>query len=153
MRLTVRLVFDQPPKDAPIRFGGGLYRHGNGSTYEITLDEWKRNPTGIPPVCIVERADPRVVFWADITDNLKAMAAACGLYEAIWEPEKLGAKQAGDLANILNDGLIALTRYPEPCLSLQPESRPGNYAGLITFVSRYCAACRRWHSAQINLEH
>lgn len=97
------------------------------------------------------KLQPTEVFDFNITHNLTPMAEAAGLYKAMWRPEELGVKLAGDLIPILAQGLLLLADHPEKFKALNPENGWGDYQGLVLCVRRYLAACKDHPDATISV--
>jgi len=97
------------------------------------------------------KLQPAEVFDFNITHNLTPMAEAAGLYKAMWRPEELGIKLAGDLIPILAQGLLLLEDHPEKFIALNPENGWGDYEGFFRCVRRYLAACKDHPDAEIRV--
>lgn len=87
------------------------------------------------------RPEPREVFEYNITHNLGKMADAAGIYKHLWRPEEIGITRAAQLIGPLTAGLHALKSDPARFEAMNPENGWGSYAGLVTFVEKYLAAC------------
>lgn len=94
---------------------------------------------------------PTRIYTANITHNLVPMAAAAGLYEALWRPEKIGVAKALDLVPLLEAGLSKLRDAPDEFRKHNPSNGWGNYENLLTFVSEYLAACQANPDANIEV--
>lgn len=121
--------------DAPRTF---IREHGQ--IQEISREEWDRRNPGREPFT-VDSSETEEVYWANITHNLNRMAEAAGIYEACWQPEKIGATKAAQLAPLLRDGLANLYADPEKFKLLNPSNGWGDYDGFVRFVAEYLAAC------------
>jgi hypothetical protein len=89
------------------------------------------------------------VYWRNITHNLGRMAAECGIYEALWEPERIGIVSAQQLVPYLEKGLAALEADPERYKKFNPANGWGNFENLVDFVRTYLAACREHPQATV----
>jgi hypothetical protein len=89
------------------------------------------------------------VFTLNITHNLTSMAAAAGIYQAMWRPEEIGVETAGELIPLLEKGLENLIEEPEKFRKLNPENGWGSYESLLKAVHKYLAACREYPEAYI----
>ncbi len=137
-------VYLNAPKALPGRPGGPrIFVRRNGSTEEISREEWDELYPGREPVVFIsdEEGDTCEVFSANITHNLGEMAKAAGLYEALWRPEENGIEYARDLIVPLATGLDVLVNDPEQFRVLNPPNGWGDYEGLVRFVARYLSAC------------
>ena len=93
---------------------------------------------------------PTEVFEYNITHNLTCMADEAGLYQAIWQPEELGAATARDLIGFLVAGLARLRERPDYYRTFNPSNGWGDYEGLVKFAETYLAACRAYPDAMVN---
>ncbi len=91
------------------------------------------------------------VYWANITHNLARMAAEAGAYEALWHPEKIGAKKAGDITRILAAALALLESCPERFTEFNASNGWGVYEEFVLFVRRYLEACEQNPHARIEV--
>ena len=94
---------------------------------------------------------PMCVFDANITHNLNTMAEAAGLYQALWRPEEILINRAGDLVQLLEQGLAQLRAEPERFRALNPANGWGDYDGLVRFVERYLEACKENPNAAVSV--
>lgn len=84
---------------------------------------------------------PVTVYDANITHNLGVMAREAGIYEALWRPEEIGISTAGQLIQLLTDGLAQL-KADEPRFSkFNSPNGWGLYRHLVSFVEKYLEAC------------
>ena len=95
---------------------------------------------------------PVAVFSANITHNLTGMAAAAGLYHALWHPEVLGVTEARDLIWELKAGLATLKGDPAQFEALNPPNGWGSYGSLVRFVEDYIAAIEANPGAKVKAE-
>lgn len=92
-----------------------------------------------------------IVFHADITHNLAAMAQQATLYLPLWRPEQLGFSKASQLVFSLEIGLKFLVNDPETYKAFNPENGWGDYDGLVKFVQDYLNACVQYPDADIEV--
>ena len=59
------------------------------------------------------KTEREVLYDANITHNLNAMADAAGIYEVCWHPEKIGAVKAKSIIEKLTLGLNLLKKDPK----------------------------------------
>ena len=90
-----------------------------------------------------------VVYSGRTTHNLAKMAAAAGIYEALWKPENIGASIASDITAIVERGLIDLIARPEHYKKYNSENGWGMYDDLVQFVSEYLVALKEYPNAEI----
>lgn len=121
------------------------------------------------------------VFSANITHNLNAMAAAAGIYEALWRPEEMLAPEAAkilhdaervrghhsvealairaelptakasDLITPLREGLQKLRADPDHYRTFEPENKWGTYDVFVPWIERYLAACEEHPTAIVEV--
>ncbi len=93
---------------------------------------------------------PAIVFSANITHNLTAMAAAAGVYQHIWHPEELGITKAKQLIKPLKTALKLLKSDPDGFKRYDNEKAWGQYNDLVSFVQDYLTACKAKPRASIS---
>lgn len=91
------------------------------------------------------------VFSGNLTHNLTRMASECGLYEAIWRPEEIGAVCARDIVNLLDDGIGKLKGDPDRYKAMNPPNGWGCYDVLLDFAVQYLKACQDHPYAAISV--
>ena len=90
-------------------------------------------------------------FRKSITHNLARMANECGLYEALWRPERNEIEIAEQMIPFLREGLKILQEDEEKLIHLEPENGWGSYEGLLEFVRKYYAACMENPDAELRI--
>lgn len=93
---------------------------------------------------------PAIVFSANITHNLTAMAAAAGIYQHIWHPEELGITKAQQLIKPLKAALKLLKSDPDGFKRYDNENAWGQYNDFVSFVQDYLTACKAKPRANIS---
>lgn len=145
MSLDVYLMMpggrEQPPKR--------IYVRRDGQTVEVTREEWNELYPGREPVVVKPPDESGEVYWANITHNMGRMAGEVGLYEPLWRPDELGITKAGQLVELLRDGLARLVDEEERLQAFNPSNGWGNYELLVRFTAEYLAACERWPEAEV----
>lgn len=150
MSLDVYLEADVPPT-APTA-GSGIFVRRNGQTVEIAREEWDRAFPGQEPVVLSAEADDDcTVYTANITHNLNVMAEAAGIYVHLWRPEELGITKAKNLIDPLHKGLEKLKEDSARFKQFNPPNGWGTYAGLVSFVENYLAACIKYPEAVVRV--
>lgn len=91
------------------------------------------------------------VFSANITHNLTKMAEACGVYEALWNPESIGAKYAKDIVPILEAGLKKLKSNPKRFIKYNSPNGWGTYKYFVPFVESVLEGCKKFKNAKIRV--
>ena len=95
--------------------------------------------------------DTQESLWeGDIADNLKEMAKAANLYQALWRPEEIGAEKAGDLIPLLTEGVTQLALDKYRFASYNPENGWENYENLLLLAVDYLAACKSHPYAEMS---
>jgi hypothetical protein len=92
-----------------------------------------------------------ILYDANITHNLNKMADAAGIYEALWRPEEIGAKQAKDIIGKLGLGLDLLKKDPEYFQQFNSPNGWGMYEHFVPFVEKYLEACQENPDATIEV--
>ena len=133
------------------RQGSGIFIREEGTTKEITREEWDRRNPGSTPVTFHGKEWSDKVFHGNITHNLARMAEAVGLYKPLWRPEEIGVERAEQLIPLLEEGLATLKECPDIAKGFNPSNGWGAYETLVAFVERYLAACREWPQAEVEV--
>ena len=147
MSLDVYLSVDHPV----VQSGSGIFVRENGSTVEISREEWNRRHPDRDPVAVCAPTESSEVYSANITHNLGKMAREAGVYEALWRPDECGISKASQLVEPLESGLVKLRAEPEHYRRFNPENGWGDYEGLVSFVDRYLSACREYPDADVRV--
>ncbi len=92
-----------------------------------------------------------LVYHANITHNLGAMANAAGVYDCLWRPDENGITTAHQLIKPLQKGLLKLAKDPKRWEALNPSNGWGSYEGLLKFVKDYLEACHEFPNAQVRV--
>ena len=112
-----------------------------------------------------------ILYDCNITHNLGIMAKEAGIYEALWRPYKLKEDYnipdedysaqmefeenniilAGDIINILEEGLERLEENPHHYKKLDSPNRWGIYDDFLPFVKTYLAKCKEFPQAEIHV--
>jgi hypothetical protein len=144
MSLDVYLYTGQPGPQ-----GSGIFFRENGATRELTRDEWDEKFPGREPLIVEsERAE---AYSANITHNLGEMASKAGIYGVLWRPDENNLTHAFQLVPALRDGLQRLKDNREYFEQFNPKNGWGDYDGLVSFVSRYLAACEEHPTADVSV--
>lgn len=89
------------------------------------------------------------VYSDNITHNLNKMAKEAGIYDCLWRPLENGYTEAGQLIELLEEGLKKLQSNPEYYKRFNPENGWGSYEILVEFVQKYLEACEKYPDAEI----
>jgi len=135
--------------DAEPRAGSGIFVRENGSTVEISREEWDRRYPGREPVTFVGTSDE--VYSANITHNLNHMADAAGIYKELWRPEEIGITKAAQLIAPLRAGLDRMRAQADHLKTFNPANGWGDYEGLVEFTAKYLAACEMHPDATVSV--
>lgn len=82
------------------------------------------------------------VYEINITHNLVDMAAQVGLYDALWQPERIRATTAGDLVEPLERGINEMYRRENELLRYNPTNGWGSHATFCEQLQMLLTACR-----------
>ena len=94
---------------------------------------------------------PTQVYDANITHNLGKMAAAAGIYEALWRPEEIGVTKAEQLIPLLREGLEKLKAAPAHYEQFNAANGWGLYEHFVPFVENYLSACIEHPDAEVSV--
>jgi len=128
-----------------------IFIRENGSTKEISREEWDLNYPNREPIMVTIPSDNEQVFQRNITHNLGRMASQAGIYEHLWRPEELSITTANELISPLEKGLRQLKEDPEHFKKNNPENGWGDYQGLLDFVEEYLEACKLYPDASVEV--
>lgn len=121
----------------------------DGQQRTISREEWDQRYPGREPVMVATEDTTDVVYHANITHNLGAMAQAAGLYDVLWRPDEAGWILARELIAPLQAGIETLEAQPDTFTPYEPANGWGTYGTLLAFSKRYLAACQRWPEATV----
>jgi hypothetical protein len=124
----------------PMPKGSGIFIRENGSTREISREEWDAKFPGTEPVVADVECD--YLYSDNITHNLGKMANAAGIYQHLWRPEEIGIERAEQLIEPLTEGLNRLRSDPAFYRTFNSPNGWGLYEHFVPFVSRYLDACK-----------
>jgi hypothetical protein len=99
----------------------------------------------------VEEKERIELYEANITHNMNVMAMHADVYEALWYPEEIGAKQAKDIIEVLEQGLISMKDKPDYYKQYNPSNGWGSYDVFVVWVEDYLYACKRYPDAIIEV--
>lgn len=128
----------------------GIFVRENGSTVEISREQWDdRNPGHEP--CVVKEVDgdTDTVFGYNVTHNLGTMAVEAGIYLPLWRPDELHITKAAQLIEPLRAGLALLRAKPDHFKTFNPKNGWGDYDGFVKFVEACLAACEEYPEADV----
>ena len=136
--------------------GGRIFIREDGTTKEISREEWDSRFPSREPVVFVEPHDSSdddyvFVYENNITHNLGKMADEAGLYECLWHPERLGIIKARELIEPLIAGLFILQNDRARFVVFNPLNGWGDYEDLVAFVKEYLTACIKYPDAYVSI--
>lgn len=140
MSLDFYLVSDLPQRDTDK--GSGIFIRENGSTKEISREEWDEKFPNREPV-VVRESENAFLFTSNITHNLTEMADKAGIYKALWHPVDNGYKRASDIIGVLREGIAQMEKEPERFTPYNPDNGWGSYEGLLAFTKECLEACEQ----------
>jgi len=100
---------------------------------------------------IENQGDTEYLYHRNITHNLGRMADAAGIYEAVWRPEEIGLKIAGELAPLLKEGIAKMKADPEHFKQFNAKNGWGVYEHFLPWLEDYLAACEEHPNALIDV--
>jgi hypothetical protein len=80
-------------------------------------------------------------FSANITHNLRKMAAEAGIYKHVWRPEEIEITKAGQLIAPLREAIALMRADPERFRKLGASNGWGTYDDFLPWLERYLVAC------------
>ena len=141
--LTLEGVFGGADGSIPVR--------ENGEIRCLTRAEWDEKFPGLEPITLSREDVDHEVFSANITHNLNKMAAEAGIYRHLWRPDEIGVTHARQLIEPLMAGLALLESDAPRFEAFNPKNGWGDYGGLVRFVSKYLAACKKYPDATVSV--
>lgn len=142
------------PAEPIIKKSTGIFIRQNGSTKEVTVEEWNQlNPDRMIQVGNFEESEYEsdYVYEANITHNMGNMAAECGVYDVVWRPDENNITTAHQLVQPLTEGLEKLKSDPEHFKQFNPPNKWGNYNALVLFLENYLEACTQHPDALVEV--
>lgn len=142
------------PADPIIKKSTGIFIRQDGSTKEVTVEEWNQlNPDRMIQVGDFEESEYEsdYVYEANITHNMGKMAAECGVYDVVWSPDENNITTAHQLVQPLTEGLKKLKSDPEHFKQFNPQNKWGNYNALVLFLENYLEACTQYPDAMVEV--
>lgn len=141
---------------ANTKSGSGIFVRENGQMKEISRAEWDERFPGREPIIanpIIANQDEGgdEVYSANITHNLNRMASEAGIYEFLWQPDRVNISKANQLVTPLRKGLILLKSDPWRFKRFDSPNGWGTYEGLIIFVQNYLKACEQYPEAVVSV--
>ena len=147
MSLDVYLTMEEA---IPVERGSGIFVRENGTTKEITREEWDSLHPGQEPVTFQSTQETtNRVYSANITHNLNKMAMAVGMYNHLWRPEEIGITKAKELVIPLWEGLLRLKSDPAHFKMFDSPNGWGLYIHFVPFVENYLKACISYPEAKV----
>ena len=101
--------------------------------------------------CVTSTEETETIYADNITHNLGKMAKEAGIYEALWRPEEIGATKAGQLIDILDEGLSDLKSRPTYFKQFDDPNGWGMYKHFVPFVEGYLNACIEFPYSDIEI--
>jgi hypothetical protein len=132
--------------------GSGIWIRKNGSTVEISREEWDElHPGEEPVVAPTEDVTTDEVYAANITHNLNEMADKAGIYYHLWRPEEVNITKAHQLIDPLERALEELKARKEYYKQFDSDNGWGTYEQFVPFVQKYLEACKAWPEADVSV--
>ena len=138
-------------KEKRVSESSGIFIRENGSTREISAEEWiERNP-GQTPVRMYSVEETNEVYSANITHNLSKMAEEAGIYRQLWRPDEIGITKARQLIEPLRAGLALMKSDKARFEKFNTPNGWGLYENFVPWVERYLRACEENPEADISV--
>lgn len=100
---------------------------------------------------ILTKVQPTVVYDANITHNLGAMAEEAGIYKHLWRPEEIGIAKAAQLVEPLQAALALMKADPVRFEKHNSPNGWGLYENFVPWVERYLRACEENPDADVSV--
>lgn len=97
------------------------------------------------------RTQPTVVFNANITHNLGAMAKEAGIYEHLWRPKEIKVTKASQLIEPLRVAIATMKADPSRFEKHNSPNGWGLYEHFVPWLERYLFACEEYPDADVNV--
>ena len=91
------------------------------------------------------------LFRKNITHNLRTMANAAGVYNALWRAPENNIVQARQLVPILKVGIEKLTSNPEEFYQFNSENGWGTYDQFLPWLKELLEECQTYPNAYIRI--
>lgn len=132
---------------------GAIFVRENGSTVQISEEEWRRRYPGREPYRVTapenDGSGDCEVFSANITHNLNRMADEAEIYKEVWRPEENGITTAAQLIEPLRRGIAAMKADPIRFKLFDAPNGWGVYEDFVPWLERYLAACEEYPTALV----
>lgn len=92
-----------------------------------------------------------IVYEANITHNLTAMADEAGIYQAIWRPEENNFKKASDIFDIVDKGVRDMDKRPLHYRKFNSENGWGTYEDFVPWLEDLRDALEEYPNAIISV--
>lgn len=99
----------------------------------------------------LEATEPHTVYEANITHNLGKMASEAGIYYAVWRPDEVGIKVAGQLIPLLEMALKQMKTDPIRFKKFDSPNGWGLYEHFVPWIENLLTACQRYPHASIRV--
>lgn len=151
----------------------GIFIRRNGSTVEISEDEFRKLYPNQEPVRVISNeANFKTVYETNITHNLNEMADKADIYKAIWRPymlhkdfidnnesysdemlfEESVTMKAKEIIPFIEKGLTDMKHRPEYFRQFDASNGWGTYEQFIPFIEEYLNACKQYPEAIIEVD-
>lgn len=89
-----------------------------------------------------------ILYHGNYTHNVYPMWVKAGVFEALYESQ---GKDAGDLVEILEQGVAHMEANPKEYEPLNPENGWGCYERALSFLREFTEACRAHPKAGVEI--
>lgn len=101
--------------------------------------------------CGQPTGETEIVYDANTTHNLGAMAKEAGIYQHVWYPEELGITTASELIESLTKGILDMKARPNYYKQFNAANGWGTYEQFIPWLEKYLEACTDYPDAVIEV--
>lgn len=103
------------------------------------------------PHCGQPTGETEIVYDANITHNLGAMANEAGIYQHLWRPEELGITKASELIEPLTKGILDMKARPDHYKQFNAANGWGLYEHFVPWLEKYLDACKEYPDAVVEV--
>jgi hypothetical protein len=94
---------------------------------------------------------PSIVYEANITHNLGAMAGEAGIYKHLWRPDEVPIKTAGELIEPLRLAIASMEADPQRFEKHDAANLWGTYGQFVPWLKRLLVACEEYPEATVGV--
>lgn len=121
----------------------------------LTAVHLEREPQDVPCQCECghkhTRKEAKTIYMADISSRFVAMAAEAGISKILWEPNKNGINNAGELIKHLRKVIAEMKAEPARFSKYDKTKQCKWYNYFLTWLESYLIACEAHPESNIRV--